>query len=118
MKITQFDSEKAILQEFGNRIKQYRVSLNITQSQLARKCGLSVTTLMRIENGEDTKWSNIIKILSEIKLLDNLDILIPEPQLDYKAMFEEKTIRKRARPDKQKNDNNWVWGEDKEDDED
>ena len=117
MKITQFESEKAILQEFGIRIKQYRVSLNITQNQLAQRCGISVITLMRIENGEDTKWSNIIKILSEINLLDNLDILIPEPQPDYKAMFEEKAVRKRARPDKQKKDNNWVWGEDKEDDE-
>lgn len=117
MKITQLESEKAILQEIGIRIKQYRVSLNITQNQLAQRCGISVITLMRIENGEDTKWSNIIKILSEINLLDNLDILIPEPQPDYKAMFEEKSVRKRARPDKQKKDNNWVWGEDKEDDE-
>ena len=118
MKITQFDSEKAILQEFGNRIKQYRVSLNITQHQLAERCGVSVTTLMRIENGDDTKWSAIIKILSEFNLLDNLDMLIPEPQPDYKAMFEEKAIRKRARPDKKKSNDTWVWGEDKEDDED
>ena len=65
MKITQFENEKTILQEFGNRIKQYRVSMNITQQQLAERCGLSVTTLMRIENGDDTKWSAIIKILSE-----------------------------------------------------
>ncbi len=118
MKITQFDSEKAILQEFGNRIKQYRVSLNITQQQLAQRCGISVTTLVRIESGDDTKWSAIIKILSEFNLSDNLDILIPEPQPDYKAIFEKTTIRKRARPDKMKSKDDWIWGEDKEDDED
>ena len=118
MKITQFENEKTILQEFGNRIKQYRVSMNITQQQLAERCGLSVTTLMRIENGDDTKWSAIIKILSEFNLLDNLDIVIPEPQPDYKAMFEEKTIRKRARPNKKDSSEAWVWGEDKEDEED
>ena len=118
MKITQFDSEKAILKEFGNRIKQYRVSLNITQHQLAQRCGVSVTTLMRVENGDDTKWSAIIKILSEFNLLDNLDIVIPEPQPDYKAMFEEKIIRKRARPNKNTSNDTWIWGEDKEADED
>lgn len=113
MKITQFDSEKAILQEFGNRIKQYRVDLNITQNQLAQRCGVSVTTLMRIENGDDTKWSAIIKILSEFNLLDNLDVLIPEPQPDYKAIFEKQEIRKRARPKTKDSNSTWVWGEDK-----
>lgn len=117
MKITQFESEKSNLKEFGNRIKQYRISLNITQQQLAQKCGISVATLIRIENGDDTKWSAIIKILTEFNLLDNLDILIPEPQPDYKAMFEEKNTKKRARPDKKKTSDTWVWGEDKEDDE-
>ena len=45
-------------------------------------------------------------------------MLIPEPKPDYKAMFEEKTIRKRARPDKKTSNDTWVWGEDREDDED
>lgn len=117
MRITQAESEKAVLKEFGNRIKQYRISLNITQQQLAERCGVSVSTLVRIENGDDPKWSTIIKILSEFNLLENLEILIPEPQPDYKAMFEKKTARKRARPDKNKTGDNWVWGEDREDEE-
>ena len=114
MRFTQLESEKAILKEFGNRIKQYRISMNVTQQQLAQRCGVSVSTMMRIENGDDPKWSTIIKILSEFNLLDNLDVLIPEPQPDYKAMFEEKAVRKRARPDNKKSADTWVWGEDKE----
>ena len=115
MRITQSESEKTILQEFGRRIKHCRVSLNITQHQFAERCGLSVATLTRIENGDDTKWSAIIKILSEFNLLDNLNILIPEQQPDYKAMFEEKNTRKRARPNKKSANSDWLWGEDKED---
>lgn len=115
MKISQYDSERAVLKEFGNRIKQYRISLNITQHQLAEKCGLSMSTIMRIENGDDTKWTAIIKILSEFNLLENLNILIPEPQPDYKTLFEERPARKRARPDKQSSDNVWIWGDEKED---
>ena len=116
MKITNFSNEKSILSEIGNRIRQYRVSMNITQADFAKKCGISLKTIARIENGDDLKLSNLIKILNEFNIAENLDILIPEPQPDYKALFEEKTIRKRARPDKKKTDNTWIWGEDKEDD--
>lgn len=63
--------------------------------------------------GYDTKLSNLIKILNEIGLSENLDFLIPEPQPDYKALFEKQKIRKRARPSKKKADEAWVWGEDK-----
>ena len=117
MKITNLSNEKVILSEIGNRIQQYRVSLNITQAEFAKKCGISLKTIARIENGDDLKMSNLIKILNEFNIVDNLNALIPEPQPDYKAMFEEKTTRKRARPDKKKSDDTWVWGEDKEDEE-
>ncbi len=117
MIITNLSNEKAILSEIGNRIQQYRVSLNITQAEFAKKCGISLKTIARIENGDDLKLSNLIKILNELNIVENLNVLIPEPQPDYKAMFEEKATRKRARPDKKKTDDTWVWGEDKEDDE-
>lgn len=32
---------------------------------------------------------------------------------DYKALFEEKPIRKRARPDKNKSDTEWIWDDEK-----
>lgn len=116
MKISDLNDEKSILSELGNRIQQYRISLNITQAELAKRCGLSLKTIARTETGADTKLSNLIKIMKAIGLSDNLNIIIPEPQPDYKAIFEERTVRKRARPDKIKTDGVWVWGEDTEDD--
>ncbi|MBR3844418.1 MAG: helix-turn-helix transcriptional regulator [Clostridia bacterium] len=114
MKITGFENQKTILVELGDRMKQYRISLNITQNELAKKCGISTSTVVRMENGDDPKLSNVIKILSVFGLLENLNILIPEQQPDYKAMFEEKTVRKRARPVEKKPNTAWVWGEDEE----
>lgn len=114
MRISNYNDENSVLAELGNRIQQYRISLNLTQAQLAQQCGLSLKTIARTEMGCDTKLSNLIKIMNVIGLSENLDILIPEPQPDYKALFEEKPTRKRARPDKKKTDNAWVWGEDKE----
>lgn len=108
------NSEKNILKNFGDKIKQYRISMNITQAELADRCGISLSTLTRIENGDDSKWSNIIKILIEFDLADNIDVLIPKPTLDYKAIFEEKPKRKRASRKSINANNDWIWGEDKE----
>ena len=96
MKISGNQNEMTILKEIGQRIKQHRISLNITQADLADKCGISSSTEVRIENGVDSKFSNYIKILPALNMLDNLDILIPEMQQDFKALFEEKPTRKRA----------------------
>lgn len=36
-----------------------------------------------------------------------------EDKKDYTALFEEKPIRRRARPDKNKSDTEWIWNDDK-----
>lgn len=111
MKITGNESEQTILKELGVRIKQYRVSLNITQTELAYKCGVSSSTVVRIESGIDSKMSNYIKILNGLNLIPNMDILIPEPQPDFKAIYEQKPTKQRARHTKPAT--GWIWGEDR-----
>ena len=113
MKITGNESEKAILAELGQRIRQRRVSLNITQAELAEKCGISSSTQTRIENGVDSMASNYIKILSALNMAGNLDMLIPEAQPDFKTLYEQKKPRQRAKPGKPNPGSRWVWEEDK-----
>ena len=113
MRINANESEKAILNELGQRIRQNRVAMNVTQTELAEKCGVSPSTVTRIENGEDSKMSNYIKILSGLNMLDNLDVLVPEVQPDFKTLYEGKTQRKRAKPSKSKLAPSWIWAEDK-----
>ena len=113
MKITGNESEQAILKELGMRIKQYRISLNITQMELADKCGTSVSTVVRIENGIDSKFSSYMKIMNALGLMQNLDILIPELQPDFKALFEQKPARQRVKSNNTKTKSVWVWEEDK-----
>ena len=113
MKITGNESEQVILKEIGMRIKQYRISLNITQVDLANKCGTSISTVVRMENGEDSKLSNYLKIMNALSLSQNIDILIPELQPDFKALFEQKPPRQRVKQKNIKNKSDWVWGEDK-----
>ncbi len=113
MKIIGNESEQVILKELGMRIKQYRISLNITQADLARKCGTSVSTVVRMENGVDSKLSNYLKIMNALSLIQNIDMLIPELQPDFKALFEQKPPRQRVRQKNIKQKSGWIWGEDK-----
>ena len=113
MKINSTENEKAILIELGQRIKQHRISLDITQAELAEKCGISPSTETRIENGDDSKISNYIKILFGLNLLDNLDVLIPEFQPNFKSMYEHKKMRKRVKKKSKDIDSQWKWEEDK-----
>lgn len=112
MKITGNESEQDIIKELGFRIKQYRISLNITQNELAGKCGISASTVVRIESGVDSIFSNYIKILNGLGLTQNMDILIPESQPNFKAMFENKAPRQRVKTNRSNQKSNWVWGED------
>ena len=113
MKITGNESEQVILKEFGARIRQYRIALNMTQAELADKCGISSSTEVRVENGTDSKISSYIKILNALGLTQNMDLLLPEPQPDFQALFEQKPARKRVRSDHVKPKSDWVWEEDK-----
>lgn len=113
MKISGKESEKAILIELGKRIKQYRIASELTQAELAEKCGISSSTETRIESGIDSKMSNYIKILYGLKILENLDAVIPEAQPNLKLLFENSVPKQRVKSKKKKITTDWVWGEDK-----
>ncbi|MCQ2463748.1 MAG: helix-turn-helix domain-containing protein [Clostridia bacterium] len=113
MKYSNDYTDSNIISSFGKEIKEYRVRLNLTQSDLASECGISSSTLERIENGSDTKFSNIIKIMRAFNLIDNLGFMIPDVEDDFKAYYENKPKRKRASKPKAVQKPDWVWGEDR-----
>lgn len=105
-------SELEVLEEIGGRIRNLRIQKNMTQEELAKKSGISFTTLNRIENGEDTKFSTLVRILIQLGLDDNLDHLVPKPAPDFKKLYEGEKTRQRVRK-KQAEVKPWIWGEDK-----
>ncbi|MCD8048778.1 MAG: helix-turn-helix domain-containing protein [Clostridia bacterium] len=113
MKITGNESEITLLKEIGARIKQHRIALNITQAELAEKCGLSSSTVVRIESGVDAKFSNYIKILRNLGLAQNMDMLIPEKKPSFKELYEQKPQRQRVSAKSADKKSEWVWGEDR-----
>ena len=79
MKISRDTSDRAAMQELGSRIARYRLGQNLTQATLAAQAGVSTPTVLRLEQGRSTQAANFIRILRALKLLGNLEALIPEP---------------------------------------
>ena len=68
-----------IMEEFGRRLKGYRLQQNIAVSDLAERAGLSRTTVANAEAGRTPRLDTIIRILRVLRRLDALDAFLPPP---------------------------------------
>lgn len=100
-------SDQAILNEMGNFIQQKRISMEITQKDLAERAAISRSTLSLMERGESISLINFIKIL---RILDALYVLqsfkVVEELSPLQLIKGEKTKRKRVSSRNQTNDEN------------
>ena len=71
-------SDKAIAEVLGERIRTWRLRINLTQQQLADATALSLNVIKSLESGKG-KLSSVIAVLREFRLLDDLDAFIREP---------------------------------------
>ena len=73
-------SDTAILKKLGTRLKAYRISRGMKQQELALESGVGVSTVAKIENGQPVNLSLLISEMRTLGLLENLDLLVPEPK--------------------------------------
>ncbi len=114
MKLTNDYSDDAVLKEIGNRIVQYRLNRDKTQVALAQEAGVSNRTLLRVEHGHSVQASSLIRILRALQLLENLDVLIPEPAVSpvqQLKMQGKRRQRASSKSVKSKNEETWLWGD-------
>ncbi|MBQ2937189.1 MAG: helix-turn-helix transcriptional regulator [Lachnospiraceae bacterium] len=69
----------AILQTLGERLKEYRLRRNLQQAEMARYAGVNISTVSRIEKGQNIMFDSYLRIMRVLDMLDNLDEFIPEP---------------------------------------
>jgi transcriptional regulator with XRE-family HTH domain len=116
MQIEHFGMDEAILSELGARIARYRLNKNMTQEVLAREAGVSLSTLKRMElGGHATTIVNFIRILRALKLLENLELVLPEqPVSPLQQVSSSKKTRKRASSKHKppQPDSPWTWSDD------
>lgn len=112
MRITGVEKTETILKEIGTRIKQKRISLSITQKDLAREAKLSLRSIVNVENGENISFNHIISILKALRIVDNLELLIPEIKTDPLEVLKLGSKRQRVTKSKTTTDD-WKWGDEK-----
>mgnify|MGYP002632004830 FL=1 len=116
MKFTEKSSDSAILEELGSRIAQHRLNRNLTQEDLAKEAGMSLRTLVRIERGYPSQMPSIVRLLRVLRLLANMEALIPEPpvspvqQLKMEGKKRKRASSKSVMPTSKQP---WSWGESK-----
>ena len=71
-------SDPAILRRLGGRIRDYRTRMGMTQSELAEKSGVSMGSVVRLEQGKTVSVLLLISLLRTLGVLENLEALLPE----------------------------------------
>ncbi len=106
-------SDDAVLEQLGERLLQYRLNRNMTQTALAKEAGMSGRTINRLEHGHSTQLSNLIRLLRSLDLLQNMDALVPELALSpIEQMKLRGKSRKRASSSVKEESETWSWGKD------
>jgi putative transcriptional regulator len=107
-------SDPAALAALGERLAHQRLQRNLTQEQLAREAGISKRTLIRLEQGESSQLTNLIRLLRALGLLDRLDAFIPPPVPSPLEQLKQRTkVRRRASPGSKgdRPTTTWRWGD-------
>ena len=108
-------TDAAVLTELGDRLSRLRLQRNLTQAQLAREAGVSKRTLIRLESGESSQVTNLIRVVRALGLLGNLDAFVPPPLPSPIAQLRSRAReRRRASPATKKRGppTKWTWGDD------
>lgn len=71
-------SDEAVLVDLGERLASRRINSGLTQAALAEQAGVSKRTLERMEAGETTQLTSVIRVLRVLGLLRELCALVPE----------------------------------------
>jgi len=105
-------SDKAILQELGERLRRVRLNRNLTQADLARQAGIGRRTLQKAEEGEVTTLETLIAILRGQGRLDQLDQFLPEPPASPVQLARlQGEERQRATGKRKEPAGDWKWEE-------
>lgn len=114
MSIGSLMSDRAVLEEIGHRLGRRRVELEFTQAELAKEAGVSKRTVERVEAGESTQTSTLIRILRILALLESLDAAIPATGPRPMDLLKLKGKERQRAPSKKRREQageDWSWGD-------
>lgn len=102
-------SDKAILKDIGNFIRQKRLEQNISQQKLSDKASISRSTLSLMERGENIVLINLIKILRILDVLYVFESFQVKPQISPMLLAEAERKKRKKAGSKKDNENQSGW---------
>jgi transcriptional regulator with XRE-family HTH domain len=117
MEIRSENTDATVLRELGSRVARTRLERNISQEQLAHEAGIGRATLERLEAGHPVKLDRLVRVLRALDLLENLNLLVPEPlpspiqQLARHGHRRQRAGRPRRSEPAPRPDEAWTWGD-------
>lgn len=106
---------EASLQMLGARVAKLRLSRNLTQARVAREAGASVSSIKRLEAGENTSLDTLLRVLGVLGLEQRLLESLPDPAVRPVERVQHRgRERQRAREgaeDMVSKATDWAWGE-------
>jgi transcriptional regulator with XRE-family HTH domain len=78
------------LETLGTSAQQRRIALNLTQSECARRAGISSATLQRFEAGQSIQLSAFLRVLCALEVTDFnaiLERVLPTAQASPMALL-------------------------------
>jgi transcriptional regulator with XRE-family HTH domain len=76
-----------LIRAVASRVRALRVSRNISQQDTAKKAGVSLRTLRRLENQGLSTLETLVRVLRALEVPDPLAALLPAPQLSPMALL-------------------------------
>ena len=111
MRIDNYTTPETALKELGQRVEWRRREMGLTQQEMAEQCGIGKRTLERIEAGQDTQLSTLIRIMQAMGLGERLDGLFPKAERSpMMALEKTETLPRRIRK-KSEEKQGWKWGD-------
>lgn len=116
MKIDKLMTDETIIGELGARLARIRLDRDLTQAELADTAGVGLRTVQRLEKGTAApQLSMFIRILRALDIIENFDLLIPEPipspmqQLKLQGRLRQRASGKEHKVAEPKGA--WTWGD-------
>lgn len=94
-------SPAAIAEELGNRLKQARLNVDLTQAEVASRTGLNRRTILNAEKGK-VQLENFVAILVSMNMAGQLNMFLPVQEISPIQLAKLKG-QKRQRASKSKN---------------
>lgn len=80
----------------GAQLKRARLDQNLSQAEVASRCGLSQLTVAKLEAGAGSRTNTLIKVMKVLGLESQLDMLVPARPISPIQIRSLRSVRQRA----------------------